>query len=75
MMFIRRSRNRRVDGEAVFEAKKLGKTRCLDMTVKTTELVMQVLENHGNKSHTAGAKTFTSFSKRSANSILANSVS
>ena len=39
------------EGEAVFEAKKLGKTRCLDMTVKTTELVMQVLENHENIKH------------------------
>ena len=38
-------------GEAVFEAKKLGKTRCLDLTVKTTELVMQVLENHHNIKH------------------------
>jgi C_GCAxxG_C_C family probable redox protein len=39
------------EGEAVFEAKKLGKTRCLDLTVKTTELVMQVLENHANIRH------------------------
>ena len=39
------------EGEAVFEAKKLGKTRCLDITVKTTELVMQVLENHNNIKH------------------------
>ena len=39
------------EGEAVFEAKKLGKTRCLDFTVKTTELVMQVLENHENIKH------------------------
>ena len=39
------------EGEAVFEAKKLGKTRCLDITVKTTELVMQVLENHDNIRH------------------------
>ena len=39
------------EGEAVFEAKKLGKTRCLDITVKTTELVMQVLENHHNIGH------------------------
>ena len=51
MMFIRRSRNLRVNGEAVFEAKKLGKTRCLEITVKTTELVMQVLENHDNIRH------------------------
>jgi len=39
------------EGETVFEAKKLGKTRCLDITVKTTELVMQVLENHNNIRH------------------------
>ena len=39
------------EGEAVFEAKKLGKTRCLEITVKTTELVMQVLENHDNIRH------------------------
>ena len=39
------------EGDAVFEAKKLGKTRCLDMTVKTTDLVMQVLENHDNIRH------------------------
>ena len=39
------------EGEAIFEAKKLGKTRCLDLTVKTTELVMQVLENHDNIRH------------------------
>ena len=39
------------EGHAVFEAKKLGKTRCLDFTVKTTELVMQVLENHNNIRH------------------------
>jgi C_GCAxxG_C_C family probable redox protein len=39
------------EGEAVFEAKKLVKTRCLDLTVKTTELVMQVLENHDNIRH------------------------
>ena len=38
-------------GEAVFEAKKLGKTLCLDLTVQTTELVMQVLENHENIRH------------------------
>ncbi len=38
-------------GEAVFEEKKLGKTLCLDITVKTTELVMQVLENHHNIRH------------------------
>jgi C_GCAxxG_C_C family probable redox protein len=39
------------EGEAVFEAKKLVKTRCLDITVKTTELIMQVLENHDNIRH------------------------
>ena len=39
------------EGEAVFEAKQLIKTRCLDITVKTTELVMQVLENHDNIRH------------------------
>ena len=39
------------EGQAVFEAKKLGKTLCLDITVKTTELVMQVLENHNNIRH------------------------
>ncbi len=38
-------------GQAVFEAKKLGKTLCLDITVKTTELVMQVIENHDNIRH------------------------
>ena len=39
------------EGEAVFEAKKLGKTLCLDLTVKTTDLVMQVIENHENIKH------------------------
>ena len=39
------------EGQAVFEAKKLGKTLCLDITVKTTDLVMQVLENHNNIRH------------------------
>ena len=39
------------EGEAVFEADKLLKTVCLDITVKTTELVMQVLENHDNIRH------------------------
>ena len=38
-------------GEAVFEAKKLGKTLCLEITVKTTDLVMQMLENHQNIRH------------------------
>ena len=40
-----------LEGEAVFEAKKLGKTLCLDLTVNTTDLVMQVLENHENIKH------------------------
>jgi C_GCAxxG_C_C family probable redox protein len=39
------------EGEAVFEAKKLGKTLCLDITVKTTDLVMQILENHHDIRH------------------------
>jgi C_GCAxxG_C_C family probable redox protein len=39
------------EGQAVFEAKKLGKTLCLDITVKTTDLVMQVIENHDNIRH------------------------
>ena len=38
-------------GQAVFEAKKLGKTLCLDITVKTSELVVQLLENHDNIRH------------------------
>ena len=38
-------------GEAVFEEKKLGKTLCLDITVKTTDLVMQVIENHHDIRH------------------------
>ena len=38
-------------GQAVFEADNLVKTRCLDITVKTTDLVMQVLENHDNIRH------------------------
>ena len=38
-------------GEAVFEAKKLGKTLCLDITVKSTDLVMQVIENHHDIRH------------------------
>ncbi len=39
------------EGEAVFEAKKLAKTICLDATTKTTELVMQVLENQADIRH------------------------
>ncbi|CAB1082559.1 hypothetical protein D1AOALGA4SA_10169 [Olavius algarvensis Delta 1 endosymbiont] len=39
------------EGEAVFEAKKLAKTVCLDATVRATELVMQVLENQDNIRH------------------------
>ena len=38
-------------GETVFETRKLGKTLCLDITVKTTELVMQVIENKDNIRH------------------------
>lgn len=38
-------------GEAVFEAKKLGKTVCLDITVQTSDLVMQILENHQDIRH------------------------
>ena len=38
-------------GEGVFEEKKLGKTLCLDITVKTTDLVMQVIENHHDIRH------------------------
>jgi len=33
------------EGDEVFKAKSLGKTLCRDITVKATELVMQVLEN------------------------------
>ena len=40
------------DGQAVFEANKLAKTVCLDATVKTTDLVMQILENQDNITHT-----------------------
>lgn len=39
------------EGEAVFEARKLAKTVCLDATVKATELVMQVLENQNDIRH------------------------
>ena len=39
------------EGQAVFEAKELGKTLCLDITVKTTDLVMQVIENQHNIRH------------------------
>jgi C_GCAxxG_C_C family probable redox protein len=38
-------------GEVIFETDKLGKTVCLDITVKATDLVMQVLENHDNIRH------------------------
>ena len=40
------------DGQAVFEANKLAKTVCLDATVKTTDLVMHILENQDNITHT-----------------------
>jgi len=39
------------EGEAVFEAKKLAKTVCLDATIQATELVMQVLENQDEIRH------------------------
>ena len=39
------------EGEAVFEAKKLAKTVCLDATIQATELVMQVLENQDDIRH------------------------
>ena len=39
------------EGEAVFEANKLAKTVCLDATVKTTDLVMRILENQDNIRH------------------------
>ena len=39
------------DGQVVFEANKLAKTVCLDATVKTTDLVMQILENQDNIKH------------------------
>jgi len=38
-------------GHEIFEAKKLGKTLCRDITVETTDLVMQVLENHHDIRH------------------------
>ncbi len=38
-------------GEAVFEDAKLGKTVCLDITVKTSDLVMQILDNHHDIRH------------------------
>ncbi len=40
------------EGEAIFGAKKLLKTVCLDATVKATDLVMQVLENQDDIRHT-----------------------
>ena len=39
------------EGEAVFEARKLAKTVCLDATIQATELVMQVLENQDEIRH------------------------
>ena len=39
------------EGEAVFEANKLAKTVCLDATVKTTDLVMRILENQDDIRH------------------------
>lgn len=38
-------------GEAVFETEKLGKTVCLDITVETTDLVMQIIQNHHDIKH------------------------
>jgi C_GCAxxG_C_C family probable redox protein len=39
------------EGEAFFQANKLGNTLCLDITVQTAGLVMQILENHQNIQH------------------------
>ena len=39
------------EGEAIFQANKLGKTLCLDITVQTAGLVMQILENHQDIRH------------------------
>jgi len=39
------------EGDTVFNRDNLGKTRCLDITVKTTELLMQVLENQDDIKH------------------------
>ena len=39
------------EGEAVFEARKLAKTVCLDATIQAAELVMQVLENQDQIRH------------------------
>ena len=38
-------------GEAVFNAKKLGKTRCRDITERTAELLTAVLENRNDITH------------------------
>ena len=40
------------EGEAVFNARKLAKTVCLDATVKATEFVMRILENQDEIRHT-----------------------
>ena len=40
------------EGEAIFEARKLAKTVCLDATVQATDLVMRVLENQDDIRHT-----------------------
>ena len=39
------------EGEGVFNAKKLARTICLDTTVKTTELVLRILENQADIKH------------------------
>ncbi len=39
------------EGEAVFDAKKLARSVCLDTTVKTTELVVRILENQAAIRH------------------------
>jgi C_GCAxxG_C_C family probable redox protein len=36
------------EGEAVFDAKKLARSVCLDTTVKTTELVVRILGNQAD---------------------------
>jgi C_GCAxxG_C_C family probable redox protein len=39
------------EGDEVFKAKNLGKTVCLDITVKATDLVMQVLDRQDDIKH------------------------
>jgi C_GCAxxG_C_C family probable redox protein len=39
------------EGDDVFNREKLGETRCLDVTVKTTDMVMRVLENQDDVQH------------------------